>query len=357
MPIRSRFSIPVPLSSIPTQVFGSADGPLPEKLAFADCEAPEILRLTLHDYREWSKRLAAGLIQAGLQDGDRVLLHSGNSIFTPVVAMGVIMAGGIVSMANPMFVPKELAHQVRDSGARFLLTATDLMECANEAASLVGLDQDYVYIFDDTPLAAPNRPLSTSQQKHWSSLLAGPAEGTRFRWEGFSTEDQANRTAFLFYSSGTTGVPKGVEVTHRNIVANNCQIIHHQRLDPRFRQLDEAGIATTICPLPMYHGLGLVMCALVSPGRHVPVYIMKRYDGRKLVQYIDRFKVTELLLVPPILRWMAKDPYVRSGGVDLSSVKRVACGAAPLSVAATKEFESLWENGQVNVKQAWGLSE
>lgn len=356
MPVRSRWSTPVPPCSIPTHIFGSVHGTLPDTLAFADCEAPDTRRLTLNDYREWSKRLAAGLIQAGLQDGDRVLLHSGNSIFTPVVVMGVIMAGGIVSMANPMFVRRELAYQLRDSGARFLLTATDLVECAKEAASLASLVNDRVYLFDDTPWVVQNGALSTAQQ-HWSRLLADPETGARFRWEEFSTEAQANRTAFLFYSSGTTGVPKGVEATHRNIVANNCQMIHQQSLDPRFRQLDEAGEARAICPLPMYHGLGLVVCSLISPSRRVPVYVMKKYDGKKMVQYVERFRVSELFLVPPILRWMAKDPYVRSDAVDLSSVGRVTCGAAPLSATVAKEFESLWENGQVNVKQAWGMSE
>lgn len=356
MPIKSRWSVPLPLASIPTQLFGPSDGPLPDKLAFADCNSPDTCRLTLKDYREWSKRLAAGLIQAGLQDGDRVMLHSGNNIFTPVVLMGVIMAGGIISMANPMFVPRELAHQLRDSGARFLLTATDLAKCAKEAASLASLDGDRVYLFDDTPLVAQNESPNTSQQ-HWSRLIADPATGARFRWEEFSTEAQADRTAMLFYSSGTTGVPKGVEATHRNIVANTCQLHHQQSLDPRFRQLDDAGTATAICPLPMYHGLGMIVCALISPGRRMPTYIMKRYNGKKMVQYIERFKVTELLLVPPILRWMANDPYVRSGAVDLSSVVRVLCGAAPLSAGSAKEFESLWKNGQVNVKQAWGMSE
>lgn len=356
MPIKSRWSVPLPLISIPTQIFGSSDGPLPDKLAFADCDAPDTCRLTLKDYREWSKRFAAGLIQAGLQDGDRVMLHSGNNIFTPVVLMGVIMAGGIISMANPMFVPRELAHQLRDSGARFLLTATDLAKCAKEAASLANLDGDRVYLFDDAPLITQNEAPNASPQ-HWSFLIADPATGSRFRWEEFSTETQADRTAMLFYSSGTTGVPKGVEATHRNIVANNCQMHHQQSLDPRLRQLDEAGTATAICPLPMYHGLGMIVCALISPGRRMPTYIMRRYDGKKMVRCIERFKVTELLLVPPILRWMANDPYVRSGAVDLSSVARVLCGAAPLSAGSAKEFESLWKNGQVNVKQAWGMSE
>ena len=302
------------------------------------------------------KRLAAGLIQAGLQDEDRVLLHSGNSIFTPVVVMGVIMAGGTVSTANPAFVPRELAYQLRDSGAQFLLTATDLVECAKEAASLASLDEDRVYLFDDTPLIAQNGALGSAQQ-HWSRLLADPATGARFLWEEFSTAAQANRTAFLFYSSGTTGVPKGVEATHLNIVANNCQMIHQQSLESRFRQLDETGKARAICPLPMYHGLGLILCSLIWPARRVPIYVMKKYDGKKMVQYIERFRMSELFLVPPILRWMARDPYVRSGVVDLSSVRRVTCGAAPLSATTAKEFESLWENGQVNVKQAWGMSE
>ncbi|KAJ9646264.1 hypothetical protein H2204_000927 [Knufia peltigerae] len=358
MPIRSRYSTPVPLVSVPTHLFGSPDGDLPDRHAFVDCEAPETLRLTLHDYREWSKRLAAGLLQAGLQDGDRVLLHSGNSIFTPVVLMGVIMAGGIISMANPMYVPRELAHQLRDSGAQFLLTATNLADCAKRAASLSGLAQEQIYLFDETPLIDPSAGADTSQ-RHWSQLIADPVTGAQFRWEEFSTAEQANRTACLFYSSGTTGVPKGVEATHRNLVANNCQHVYMNNLDPRFRQMDQAGESRTICPLPMFHGLGLIVNSLIAPLRRMPVYVMRRYDGKKMIQYIERFKVTEMILVPPIVRWMAKDPLVRSGRFDISSVRRVMCGAAPLSASVSKEFESLWKNKgtHVSVKQAWGMSE
>lgn len=355
MPIRSRYSTPVPLVSIPTHLFGSPDTVLPDRLAFADCDDPSTLRLTLNDYREWSKRFAVGLIRAGLQDGDRVLLHSANNIFTPVVLMGTIMAGGIVSMANPMYVPRELAHQLRDSEARFLLTATNLADCAREAASLSGLAKEQMYLFDDTPLTGLTAEANTSQ--HWNSLLADPATGEQFRWEEFSTPEQANRTATLFYSSGTTGVPKGVEATHRNLVANNCQHVYMSYLDPRFRQMDQAGESRTICPLPMYHGLGLIVNSLIAPLRRMPVYVMKRYDGKKMIQYIERFKVTEMILVPPILRWMAKDPLVRSGRLDISSVRRVVCGAAPLSASVSEEFESLWKDRQVSVKQAWGMSE
>ena len=301
----------MPLASIPTCIFGTANGPLPDLPAFIDCGAPNTLRLTLTEYREWAKRFAAGLIKAGLRDGDPVLLHSKNNIFTPVVIMGIVMAGGVATAANPALVARELAYQLRDSGARFLLTASDLVDCAGQAASVAGLDPSQIFIFDHTPLT--DRKPSKSSYQHWSQLITDRAAGALFRWEEFSTKAHAHRTALLIYSSGTTGLPKGVEATHRNLVANICQFIHLQTLDPRFRQLDESGRARTLCALPMYHGLGLILYSMISPKRHLPVYIMERFDRKKMVESIQRFKITELLLVPPILTWLAKSPLVRSG--------------------------------------------
>ena len=355
MPILSQWSLPIPLVSIPSHIFGSADGHVPDTPFMFDCEHPATRKFSLRDYRDWSKRLAAGLVEGGLQAGDRVMLFSGNSIFTPVVIMGTIMAGGIATTANPAFFPRELAHQLRDSGAKFILVDFDLLDCAQKAASMVNLSEDQIFCFDDTPLTGMSPRPSSIQ--HWSRLIKDPAAGARFQWEEFSTEAQTHRTAILFYSSGTTGLPKGVEATHRNIVANNCQLIHLQSLDPRFQKMDERGQARSLCALPMYHGLGLVIYTMIAPKRRMSVYLMKKFDGRKMLEYIQRFKITELVFVPPILGWMAKNPLSRSGTVDLSSVQRVLCGAAPLSASVSADFESLWENRQVNVKQAWGMSE
>src|SRR6266498_2669731 len=98
MPNKSRWSAPIPTTYLPSFVFSSPNGPLShnDNPVFVDCIRPHSHYFTFHTYREWSKRLSAGLGKAGLKPGDRALLYSGNSIFTPVVIMGVIMVGGIL---------------------------------------------------------------------------------------------------------------------------------------------------------------------------------------------------------------------------------------------------------------------
>lgn len=358
MPIQSRWTAPVPLTDIPTHIFGSPNGSLPDIPLYMDCESPEKLKLTLNDYREWSKRLAAGLINAGgLSPGDRVTVVSGNNVFLSVALMGTIMAGGVFSTANPAFTPRELANQFRDSDPKIILVAEALIPGAKEALVQLGVDESRTYVFDDQALTSGNSeaPPRRDRIRHWSHLIAKPDVGAAFRWTEFTTPAQADRTALLMYSSGTTGLPKGVEATHRNLIANNCQFIQLQRLDPHLRQLDQSGDSTALACLPMYHGLGLIIYTLLAPKRRMKVYMMKRYDGDKVLQNIERFRVTELMLVPPILIAMAKNPKAKK--TDLSSIKRVSCGAAPMGREISAEFELLWPNGQINVKQAWGMSE
>lgn len=358
MAIQSRWTTPVPLTDIPTHIFGTPNGSLPDIPMYMDCDDPNKLKLTLKDYREWSKRLAAGLLDVGgLADGDRVMVVSGNSIFLPVALMGTLMAGGIFCTANPAFTPRELAYQIRDSDAKFVLVTEPLIPCAIEAMTQLGRDYSQIYVFDDSLLATESStmPPRTDKIRHWAQLVATPAAGVSFRWTEFTTPAQADRTALLIYSSGTTGLPKGVEASHRNLIANNCQFIHLQRLDPRLRQLDQTGAATSLACLPMYHGLGLIVYVLLAPKRRMKVYMMKRYDGDKVLLYIERFLVTELMLVPPILVAMAKNPKAKM--VDLSSIRRVTCGAAPMGREVSAQFEHLWSKGQINVKQAWGMSE
>lgn len=123
MVIHSRWEAPIPSCSLPKWVFGSSFGPLPETPQFIDPDHPEGRVITRGGYRLWSKRIALGLQRAGLKTGDRVLLFSGNNIFFPSVFMGVLMAGGVFTGANPSFVARELAYQLKDSGAYILIAA------------------------------------------------------------------------------------------------------------------------------------------------------------------------------------------------------------------------------------------
>lgn len=200
-----------------------------------------------------SKRVALGLLDAGLKPQDRVLLFSGNNIFFPSVFLGILMAGGIFTGANPTFVARELAYQLRDSGATVLIAAEASLDTALEAAAAAGLPKDRVYIFDSTSNPrgrVPGRRGRKNGARHWTELIDGNTEKAS-RWDWTEPADPANTTCCLNYSSGTTGVPKGVEISHQSYVANGVQVVkvaeqdptHHARL-PKMRGL---------CFLPLYH--------------------------------------------------------------------------------------------------------
>ena len=193
-------------------MFGSPSATIDtkEKLLI-DAKRPDTHYLTLHSYREWAKRLAMGLTRAGLKEGDRVMLFSGNSIFNPVVAMGTLMAGGIYNSANPAYTPRELAHQLKDAGPSLVLAAENCIERAMGAARLVGLDEKRIFLFTDvSPNHEAHIPPPPVPYQHWSTLLVEHSAAQAFIWGELNSPDLASRTAILLYSSGTTGLPKAL---------------------------------------------------------------------------------------------------------------------------------------------------
>jgi 4-coumarate--CoA ligase len=252
MPLKSRWSIDIPEQSLPTWLFGSPNGPLqnPDKHVIIDANRPTTHYLTLSTFRLWSKRVAVGLKKAGLQTGDRVLLFSGNNIFFPVVFMGIQMAGGIFTGANPTYVARELAYQLKDSGAKFLICNDVSLDTGLEAAKINGMSKDRVFIFDDLMLEGTGK--ARLGVRNWNKLIAPQEEGERFVWQ--DTKTPKATTASLNYSSGTTGVPKGVEITHYNYIANAEQVMALFRLRPDHDERLET--ERWLGFLPMYHAYG-----------------------------------------------------------------------------------------------------
>jgi 4-coumarate--CoA ligase len=232
MPIHSRWEVPIDVCSFQTYVFKSPTAPLPDKIAFYDSEKPDTHFLTHEDFRSLSKRLAAGLQKAGLKPGDRVLLFSGNNLFFPIAFLGVVMAGGIFTGANPGFVARELAHQLKDSEAEFLICADGSLEIGIEAAESAGLSKDKIFLFDDALLEGTKT--SRLGVQNWATLLEPEDIEKRFKW--FEPKDPKNTTICLNYSSGTTGIPKGVMISHYAYVANTIQFSHLAQLDPKYEQ-------------------------------------------------------------------------------------------------------------------------
>lgn len=352
MPFKSRWQLDIPNTHLASHIFSSPTHPLSKThRAFSEAARPDSHYFTTHDFRLWCQRFAAGLRKSGLQPGDRVLLFSGNDLFFPVIFLGVIMAGGIFTGANPTFVARELAYQLQDSGATYLICADGSLDTGVEAAKMAALGLDRVFVFDSKLF--DGRGAGRNGCRYWGELVASVEEGSGFAWEDLHTPELAGRTLALNYSSGTTGRPKGVEISHKNYVANVLQYNFLARLYPDFEARNAR--ARWLCFLPMYHAMAQNIFIAGALKRNVPVYIMPKFDFVQMLEYTQKFRITDMIIVPPVAVALAKHPAVKK--YDLSSVETIGSGAAPLGREVCEEVERLWEPGRINFKQAYGMTE
>ncbi|KAK4081495.1 4-coumarate-CoA ligase [Purpureocillium lilacinum] len=352
MPVESRWSVPIPDVSLPTYLFGSPSGPISDALAYVDADdTPR--SLTLQEFRHYAKKIAVGLRRHGVQPGDRVLLYSRNDIYFPCLFFGVIMSGAIFTGASPAFGPNELAYQLKDSGAKALVAATVVLDNAVEAAKMAGLSTTQVFHFDG--LLTPARESVDRKPQdlpHWTNLLASDSDADAFQW--WEPKDPNGTTCCLNYSSGTTGRPKGVEVTHGSYIANAQTVVHVTALGAEAR--GEVGLASrALCFMPTYHAAAQTGYLINSPKLGVLTYMMSAYSLERLLHNIQEHKITDLTVAPPVIVSLVSSPLRNK--YDLSSIRRITCGTAPLAPGLVDEASRLFGEGAVRVRQAWGMTE
>ena len=282
------------------------------------------------------KRIAAALRRRGVEDDDVVLCFSPNNLLYPSVIYGCVCAGAIFTGANPTLTAHELAHQVRDSRAKLLLVDEALLSVAQAAAKTVGLSADQIVTFQQLP------KLLTDEQYEWRRIT--------------DPKTLQSKTAIILYSSGTTGLPKGVELTHRNLVANSLQSLWVKDTgDDILERRGEGKIqGPYIGHLPMYHAYGLSQICNGAFRNGSTWIVTRKFDLVQMLTLIQKHKVQALNTVPPIITLLAKHPIVDK--FDLSSLRLIGSGGAPLGGEVVNALRRRM-NPKLRLGQGYGLSE
>ncbi|HXE90422.1 MAG TPA: AMP-binding protein [Terriglobales bacterium] len=286
-------------------------------------------RVTYAEYGELVERLARGLAAAGLRPGETVALYLPNSWEFCAAFHAIELAGATPTPLNPSYREREVRYQLENSGAGLLISDGALL-AGMDLSGLPGL-RDVFYTRQAAPGARPFADLLKPVTATLPSPNVAPEEAL----------------AALPYSSGTTGLPKGVMLSHGNLVTNVYQ----------FLAPGEAATFTSddvmLCFLPLYHiyGLNVIFNPALMVGARL--VLMPRFDPEAVVRYIAEENISYLFTVPPVLNLLCQT--AEQGRFPKQHRVRAAkCGAAPLAADLPRRFTSLTG---IRVRQGYGMTE
>ncbi len=313
--------VEIPATALTEEVFRHVSR-LGDRVAVID--GPTGRSYTYSQLLEAARRTAGGMVANGLERGDVVAILAPNLPEYAIVFHGIALAGAAVTTINPTYTVDEVAFQLRDSGARLLVTIPFFRDLALDAAAETSVEVVYSIGGGDDSC------------RSFSELLAAdPIDQVGV--------DPAVDVVALPYSSGTTGLPKGVQLTHRNLVANLVQY-------DAVSTADESDVVLAVLPFFHIYGMQVLMNGVLHIGARVVT--MPRFDLEEFLRTIEEHQVTRVAVVPPIVVALAKSPLVDR--YDLTTLVQIGSGAAPLS--AEVEAEAARRTG-APVVQGFGLTE
>jgi len=295
--------------------------------ATAIVDGPTGRSYTFTQLHEGIRAVAAGLHARGFGKGDVFAIYSPNLPEYALMFFGVATLGGINTTASPLYTAEELAKQLNDSGAKYLITVAPFLENAQKAAAMSKVEE--IFVFGEAEGATP-----------FTALLLPGGEVPEV------AIDPMEDLVVLPYSSGTTGVPKGVMLTHRNLVANIIQTEGGYELTVPGEK------DTILAVLPFFHIYGMVVIMSMGLCRGVRLVTMPKFEFEDFLTTLEKYEVTAAYLVPPIMLGLAKHPAVDNH--DLSKLKWVLSGAAPLGGDMA---EAVSKRLNLVVTQGYGLTE
>lgn len=274
----------------------------------------------------------------GLKEGDVTIIFSKNSIYFPIAALASVRAGGIACGASPDYNAEELSHTLRLSKAKFLFAGPEVMETALSAAAACGLSKDNVFLIDgqggdvrsiDELIVQGSKLGDATQVPAWRLPL------------GKSNRDVC---AYFGFSSGTTGLPKAVMISHANVIA---QCLQMQAITPGDHD-------KFLAALPFYHITGLIHQFHLPILLNANVYVVPKFSLELALGTVAEYKIREVLFVPPIVIRIVRETELVAK-YDLSHVRRFSSGAAPLSQEILTALEKMFPG--TGFKQGYGMTE
>ncbi|GES88385.1 acetyl-CoA synthetase-like protein [Rhizophagus clarus] len=312
MPFRSNFpDIDVKKIGIYQFITSNPYGIDDDKVIFIDGLTDK--KLTFGQLKANSKKLAFGLKnEIKFKRGDVLVIYSPNHIDYPVVIYGTIAAGGIVSPANPKYTSEELASQLIDCGASVIISHPSCLKEAIKAADAANIHKSKIFLFDENEISGFQPFLSLFSDQE-------------IKPEEYTPEEAKSTTAYLCYSSGTSGRSKGVEITHFNMTSNLMQ------MDVFEDQINHKSILI---------------------GSHGASCVIINFELDLFCRIIQDYKVDIAPIVPPIILLLVNNPIARN--YNFESLKLVISSAAPLSRQLRKRFVEIYKTP---IKQGYGLTE
>ncbi|KAH8585761.1 hypothetical protein B0O99DRAFT_696168 [Bisporella sp. PMI_857] len=282
------------------------------------------------------RKLVAGFHAAGLKAGDCVCLNSFNDIQYSMVFLGVVAAGGVFTGSNPGCTPFELTHHLKASDAKFLIFEPELIDTSLAAAKKCGIPNSKLWIFDVLGQALP------SGFRSWQQLL----QHGETDWIRFDNHERSEETMIArFFSSGTTGLPKAVMWSHKNLIAE-----HTLAHEPTVKQIERRRIVCT----PVFHGASAPTAHTSALRSGTVTYIMRRFELEGFLSIVDKHKITDFIVVPPIVVAIVMSPLTAK--YSLKSVTTAMCGAAALDAGVQARFRQLI-SPEGSISNVWGMTE
>ncbi|KAI9150801.1 CoA ligase [Paramyrothecium foliicola] len=275
----------------------------------------------------------------GLAEGDVAIVFSRNSVWYPVAYLSVVRVGAIACGVSPDYSVDELTYSLKLSKAKFIFTTEEGLDRAYAAAANAGISQDNVILVE--------RSAKSNKTSLADLLEAGRAYGEAGQTPPFQLS--AGRTnietcAYLGFSSGTTGLPKGVMISHANVIAQCLQM----------EFLQSPGQKKGLAALPFYHITGIIHQLHLPIYLNNNTYILTKFTLEGLLKTVGDYKINDVLLVPPIIIHLVRNPGLVKK-FNLQHIDRFSSGAAPLSEEVTKLLEKQFPG--TGFKQGYGMTE